>query len=124
MIATRGGLATGDRDTAVEALLIEIEPLLWRAARRLTRDRDLQADLVQEARVRLWEIDPTRFDLGNREDRWYLGRVLRNRMWRVWTGELHAALREGRAARSLMASGPHGRLERLKFSTRTVPGVV
>ena len=65
-----------------------LEPALRRLARRLTGDRDLQDGLVQEARICLWDLDPTRFDLLNTQDLRYVCRALRNRMYRGWKAEL------------------------------------
>ena len=91
---TRDGLtpavycATADSRTAVEQALVALEPGLRRTASRLTADADLRDDLVQEARIRLWETDPTRFDLEDQEDLRYLCRILTNRMWQVWKAEV------------------------------------
>ena len=72
---------TVDAGRAVEHALAAIEPALRRAVRRMTTDHDLGDDLLQEARIRLWELDPTRFDLQNAEDLRYVCRALINRMW-------------------------------------------
>ncbi len=68
--------------------LVALKSGLRRTARRLTADPDLRDDLVQEARIRLWETDPTRFDLEDQEDLRYLCRILTNRMWQVWKAEV------------------------------------
>lgn len=80
--------ATGDSGSAVELALAALEPALRRAARRLTRDADLLDDLIQEARICLWELDPTRFDLTNTSDLRYVCRALINRMWAGWRAEV------------------------------------
>ena len=80
--------ATADSRMAVEQVLVALEPGLRRTARRLTDDPDLRDDLVQEARICLWETDPTRFDLEDQEDLRYLCRILTNRMWQVWKAEV------------------------------------
>ena len=54
----------------------------------LTGDQDLRDDLVQEARICLWETDPTRFDLEDQEDLRYLCRIVIYRMWQVWKAEV------------------------------------
>ncbi len=72
--------ATANSSSAMERALVTLNPALWRAARRLTRDADLLDDLIQEARICLWELDPTRFDLGNSADLRYVCRALINRM--------------------------------------------
>lgn len=78
---------SGESSLAVEAVWPQIEFSLLPAARRITEDRDQQDDLVQEALVELWMIDPTRFDLRERKEFNYLRRMLVNRMWDVWRGE-------------------------------------
>lgn len=80
--------ATADSQLAVDLALVALEPGLRRTARRLTADADLREDLVQEARIRLWETDPTRLDLEDQEDLRYLCRILTNRMWQVWKAEV------------------------------------
>ncbi len=80
--------ATADSRLAVEQMLVALEPGLRRTARRLTPDADLREDLLQEARICLWETDPTRFDLEDQEDLRYLCRILTNRMWQVWKAEV------------------------------------
>jgi len=72
---------TADARDAVEQALAALEPALRRAVRRVTTDPDLADDLLQEARIRLWEMDPTRFDLENGQDLRYVCRALINRMW-------------------------------------------
>lgn len=59
-----------------------------RASRRMTRDDDLRADLVQEAKIALWRIDATRFDLRRKRERAFVRRVVVNRMWNVWRSEM------------------------------------
>lgn len=56
-------------------------------ARRLTEDVEERKDLLQEALVELWAIDPTRFDLREASEIEYLRRMLVNRMWDVWRKE-------------------------------------
>ena len=73
---------TADASTAVVEALKKIEPSLRRAARRLTVDYDTAEDLLQEARIRLWELDPTRFDLGRDDDLRYVCRALITAMWK------------------------------------------
>jgi len=62
-------------------------PSLKAMARRMTLDRDIRADLLQEATIALWGTDPTRFDLRDDAERKYLFAVLRNRMRDVWRRE-------------------------------------
>ena len=94
-----GQLPSGERYVAAEAnefmarALARFEPVLRRTARQLTADPDLREDLVQEGRVRLWELDPTRFDLRRVEDVGYLCRALINRMRRVWKAEMARCIR-------------------------------
>ncbi|MHB1861398.1 MAG: hypothetical protein ACYCVL_00385 [Gemmatimonadaceae bacterium] len=72
----------------MELALAAVEPALRRGARRLTGNRDLRDDLVQEARIYLWRMDPTRFDLRDKEELRYVRRELLARMWRVWRAEV------------------------------------
>jgi DNA-directed RNA polymerase specialized sigma24 family protein len=75
---------TGDASLAVGSTWPMFAPLLTRLAGRSAGDPDEAADLVQEALVHLWRMDPTRYDLRDRADYRYLRRALVNRMWRVW----------------------------------------
>lgn len=72
---------TGDSSLAVDPAWSELAPSLRRVARRMTSARDEQDDLLQEALVALWVIDPTRFDLREPAELAYLRRMLVNRMW-------------------------------------------
>ena len=73
---------------AAEGVWPMFAPSLAKFAERLTKDPDEQADLMQEALIKLWKVDPTRFDLHrDPEDRAYVYRILVNRMWHVWGGE-------------------------------------
>lgn len=76
-----------DSSLAVAATWPEFSVRLARVARRMTDDPDEQEDLLQIALIELWKIDPTRFELGDEEDRAYLGRMLVHQMWRAWGGE-------------------------------------
>ena len=73
----------GNTALAVEKVWAEVASLLRRIATKTTEDRDLRDDMVQEAHIFLWEIDPTRFDLRNRVERDYLVGMLINRMREV-----------------------------------------
>ena len=75
---------TGDSGLAVDPAWSELAPSLRRVARRMTSARDEQDDLLQEALVALWAIDPTRFDLREHAELAYLRRMLVNRMWDAW----------------------------------------
>ena len=79
---------------AVAKVWIRFQPTVSRWARRLTRDRDLRQDLMQEAVIALWESDPTRFDLRDRAERAYLLRVMANRMRDVWRAEMKRCTRD------------------------------
>ncbi|HEY5218546.1 MAG TPA: hypothetical protein VIJ16_02000, partial [Gemmatimonadaceae bacterium] len=68
--------------------LAVLEPTLQRVAHRLTNNRDLRDDLLQEARIYLWRMDPSRFDLRNVDEVRYVQRELVARMWRVWKAEM------------------------------------
>ena len=78
----------GNAARSVEVAWSRLSPDLAPLARRLTSDQDLLDDLLQEARIRLWELDPTRFDLRVGRERHYLWRALKNRMWEVWAREM------------------------------------
>lgn len=77
-----------DTADAVPGALAEHDALIRSAAKRhAKKDSDLEEDLIQEAAIRLWELDPTRFDAG---DRWFLEQELvrhirraRKREWRA-----------------------------------------
>jgi DNA-directed RNA polymerase specialized sigma24 family protein len=71
-----------------------IERQVRHVAGRMTDDRDLKDDLVQEAMVLLWDLDPTRFDLRRREDNRYVMRLLSRRMRTVWRREWTKAVRD------------------------------
>lgn len=47
---------------AVGEVLSELQPLLRGAAASFTHDRSFIDDLMQEAAIELWQMDPTRFD--------------------------------------------------------------
>lgn len=79
---------TVDARDAVALALAAIEPALRRAVRRVTTNLDLADDLLQEARICLWEMDPTRYDLQNAGDLRYVCRALSNRMWSGLRAEL------------------------------------
>jgi RNA polymerase sigma-70 factor, ECF subfamily len=57
-------LAGGPRDTALQELHDRHAAELWRFAMRLTRDRELSEDVVQEVLLKAWK-DP---ELGQRDD--------------------------------------------------------
>lgn len=75
------------RDSLEQALEL-FEPLLRRVARNLTRDPDLQEDLIQEGRIKLWEMDPSRYDLGRMEEVRYVARSLIRRVRWIWQVEV------------------------------------
>jgi DNA-directed RNA polymerase specialized sigma24 family protein len=54
------------RDAVVE-VLAELEPFISGSARLIARERSLAEDLSQEAAIKLWQIDPTRFDASETE---------------------------------------------------------
>lgn len=76
--------AMGDSQMAVELAWGVLRRSLEKRARRITLDEDHQNDLIQDAMIKLWNLDPTRFDLRRRKERTYLRRLLGNRMLAVW----------------------------------------
>ena len=80
--------ATIDAGRSVERALRVMDPVLRRVARRLTANLDLREDLLQEARIYLWRMDPTRFDFQSRGGQCGMYRELAARMWRVWRAEV------------------------------------
>ena len=77
----------------LERIMREAEPYLKPAARRIARKFPAAVpDMVQEARITLWELDLGRFAL---EDALHLERVLRGRMIQVYHGELSGGLTGG-----------------------------
>jgi hypothetical protein len=74
----------------LERVIREAEPYLKLAARRIAnRYPAARRDMVQEARITLWELDLGRFAQG---DALVLERVLRNRMIQVYHSELSGGL--------------------------------
>ena len=77
----------------LERIMREVEPYLRPAARRIAANyRAAVPDMVQEARITLWELDLGRFA---RDDALHLERVLRGRMIQVYHGELSGGLTGG-----------------------------
>ena len=64
------------RDAVVE-MLAELGPFIQGSARTICRERSMAEDLAQEAAIKLWQIDPTRFDASEAE---YLRAVLYKEM--------------------------------------------
>ena len=77
----------------LERIIREAEPYLKLAAKRIARKRRAAVpDIVQEARITLWELDLGRFAP---DDTLYLERVLRGRMLQVYYAELSQGLTGG-----------------------------
>ena len=51
-----------DTRAALPEMLAELQMFIRLSASGLTDDPELAADLKQEAAVKLWQLDPTRFD--------------------------------------------------------------
>jgi DNA-directed RNA polymerase specialized sigma24 family protein len=96
-----------DTDDAVAEALARhrefIRVVAWKLAEG---DADLADDLVHEAGIVLWKMDPTRFDAGDRE---YLEGVLYKRMQKVRWKERRKAGGPGRI--SLSSYDPDEELE-------------
>lgn len=59
----------------------ELEPFVRRRANRLAHgDEDFAEELMQEAWIKLWELDPLRFDPDNRVDHRYVRSSIADRM--------------------------------------------
>ena len=57
-----------DTRDALPEMLAELLPKIYRTATKLAADDPTMVeDLVQEATIELWNLDPTRFDAGDRE---------------------------------------------------------
>ena len=78
---------TGDASRAVESAWPIFEAKLTRKAERMADDQDQREDLLQEARIKLWKVDSTRFDLYDLDDVQYLQKILVHRMREVWRTE-------------------------------------
>jgi DNA-directed RNA polymerase specialized sigma24 family protein len=75
-VVSCAGDASRAVDSAWRVLRPTLRPMVW----GLSSDVDEQDDLMQEALIELWQVDPTRFDLEQSADREYLRRMLVNRM--------------------------------------------
>ena len=74
----RPELALGDTAQSLERAMIRLGEFVRRVALKAARkDVDVAEDMYQEAMIRLWEMDPARFD---ERDLKYLGKALLNRM--------------------------------------------
>jgi DNA-directed RNA polymerase specialized sigma24 family protein len=63
----------------------ELEPHVKQLARRLAPgDRDHQEELIEEAMIKLWGADPTRYNFRNPKHMVYMQRSLDHRMCDVW----------------------------------------
>lgn len=77
----------------LERVIREAEPYLELAAKRIAAHFPaVVRDMVQEARIKLWELDLGRFAP---EDALFLDRVLRGRMIQVYHAELSGGLTVG-----------------------------
>lgn len=77
----------------LEHFLREAEPFLKRAAAHIAEDFPAaRSDLVQEARIALWQLDLSRF---SQRDVLYLRRILCNRMIDVYKTECLEGLTTG-----------------------------
>ena len=71
---------TAEGCMAFGAVWPKFESSITLFARRLTKDRLYRDDLVQEAMIALWKIDPTRYDFNNEAHLRYMHRVMINRI--------------------------------------------
>jgi DNA-directed RNA polymerase specialized sigma24 family protein len=75
---------TADANLSFDPGWTQLEPSIRRFAQRLTPDADHQEDLMQEAMIRFWSADPTRYDFSNRRDARYMRVTLIRHLWDVW----------------------------------------
>ena len=76
-------LMEGDARLAVIEMGTRVEQPVRRAASNLVKEPETEEDLVQEAMIKLWQLEPSRFDIGNRAEIFYVRRALIDRMWDV-----------------------------------------
>ena len=82
-------ISIGSTESALLDVWRDLEPRMRRVALRFAEDPDQVDDLVQEALIELWLIDPSRFLLHDPRDAAYLRRMLVRRMWDVQRAEVH-----------------------------------
>lgn len=73
------GATEGAFDRAWALLEKAVRTVAW----RLARNREDQDELMQEARIELWLIDPTRFRVDDPPQLRYLRKMLMRKMWQV-----------------------------------------
>ena len=77
----------------VDRILREVEPFLKRAAKHIAAKYPaIRRDLIQEARITLWELDLGRFA---QRDARYLRRILCTRMFHSYQSECRSGLTTG-----------------------------
>lgn len=82
-------VAEADVERAFADAVERLRPYVVHRARRLADDdKDLAADLEQEAWIKLWELDPLRYDPEDHRDQSYLRAALSNRMRDIARKEL------------------------------------
>ena len=94
ILATAGYDATqeinsGSTESALIDVWRDLEPRMRRVAVRFADGPDQADDLVQEALIELWLIDPSRFQLRDPREAAYLRRMLVRRMWDVRRADVH-----------------------------------
>lgn len=77
-------LPTGREIMAFGAAWARFERSIKFWAFTITRDRDHEDDLVEEAMITLWNADPTRWNFRNHEHFLFMSEKLYNRMIDVW----------------------------------------
>jgi DNA-directed RNA polymerase specialized sigma24 family protein len=82
-------VSIGSTESALIDVWRSMEPRMRRVAQRFAEDEDQADDLVQEALIELWLIDPSRFVLDDPRDAAYLRRMLVRRMWDVRRADAH-----------------------------------
>ena len=75
--------ATGEVTEAYARIWRRLGPFVTLGARSLARDRNEREELIQEARVKLWEIGSSRCDITDRGDVRVIQRILMNHMRKV-----------------------------------------
>ena len=78
------GPITADGAKAMNVMWPEIEPVLRRYARRVSKYSDVVDYVLAEAMDKFWRLDATRYDFRKRRNSGYATRALINHMKNKW----------------------------------------